>query len=129
PTIPGSQQQLGIAGQQFQDLDEIDIDRQSNRAVRVFEEPLQIRLRECPLAKLRQGFLLLDPAAQLNFEIGALGYVVAQTDDASGGTALDENGAARCQPALAGIRGVGNAISGAKAALLLRGFLESSIDR
>ena len=77
PAEAGAQQQLGAAGQQFEDLDEVDRQRERDRRDGVVEQPLQIRLDQGALAELRQRLLLLGAAAQLAFEGATFSAVVA----------------------------------------------------
>ena len=70
PAEAGAQHQLAIAGQELQDFDEVDRQRQRDRADGIVEEPIEIGLDQRPLAELGESFLLLGPAAQLIFEIG-----------------------------------------------------------
>ncbi len=100
PAEAGAQQQVSVAGQQFEDLDEIDRQRERDRADGVVEQPLQIGLDQRALAELRQRFLLLDAAAQFRFEIETFGDVVAEPEHALGHPVLHSDRSARFQPAL-----------------------------
>ncbi len=76
PAEAGAQHQLAAAGQQLQNLDEVDRQRQCDRQDGIVEQPLEIGLGQCPLAELRQRFLLLGAAAQLVFEIDPIGVLL-----------------------------------------------------
>ena len=84
PAEAGAQQQVGIAGHEFQHFDEIDRQGQRHGAHDVVQKPFDIGLGQRPLAKLRERFLLLGAAAQFLLQPDPLGDVVADADHAPG---------------------------------------------
>ena len=67
PAEAGAQHELAAAGQKLEDLDEIDRQRQRDRAHGVVEQPFEIGLGQRALAELSQRFLVLGAVAQTRF--------------------------------------------------------------
>ena len=89
PAKTGAQQQVGVAGQEFEDLNEIDRQCTRDRVRHVLEQPFDVGFNECPLAELGQRCLLPGAAADLVLQPHRFGDVVAQPDHAGGRAVLE----------------------------------------
>ncbi len=100
PAETGAQQEVGIAGQQFEHLDEIDRQRRRDRIDNVAQQRVEIAFHQGTLAELGERLLLSDAVAQFRLEIDPFSHVLADSYHAHGRAVLDLHGSQRLDPAL-----------------------------
>ena len=128
PAEAGAQQQLAVAGQKFEDFDEIDRQRERHGRDRVVEQPLDIGLGQRPLAELGERFLLLGAATQLVLETDPPRHIVAETRHALGFAAFGNDRSRGFEPALVATFELRRTIARAERRLRMHRLLEQGFD-
>ena len=128
PSDAGTQQQLGVAGDQLQDLHQFDVENVPDGRDDFVEEFLQIAVGQCALAEPRQRFLLARANANLAVDAQPFGDVAAHAEHLHRGAVLDDDRDERLEPALIAVRASGQTVFETARLVGLQGFVDRGKD-
>src|SRR5262249_19690738 len=100
PSNAGSEQEFGVAWDQFEDFHHFDVEDLTDSGDHIIEEFLQIAFGQRPFAESRKRFLLARTHTNLAIDAQAFGDVAAQAEQLHRHAVLHDDGDRGFEPAL-----------------------------